>query len=72
MSAAVAVRVTSFGDGRFDYQAPSGAATVEEALQSLGLEAKGRRVAVNGRSAGLGTGLVENDEVTIVPRIHGG
>ena len=59
-------------DGRFDVPLPAGPATVADVLRPHGVEAAGRRLAVNGKPAGLGTGVLEGDEVSLVPRVMGG
>ena len=73
MSMALAtVRVTAFGDDRYDVPIFGGAVTVADVLRPQRVETAGRRLAVNGKSAQLGTGVLEGDEVTLVPRVHGG
>ena len=72
MATAAAVRITSFGEGRFEYPVPGGAATVGEALQGVGVRTRGRRVALNGHPAGADTAIREGDELTIVPRVQRG
>jgi hypothetical protein len=64
--------VTAFGDGRFVVPLPGESATVADVLRDRRLETAGRRLAINGRPAEIGTGVVEGDEVTLVPRVHGG
>jgi sulfur carrier protein ThiS len=51
---------------------PAAQATVGLALQEAGVESRGRRVAVNGHPVDLGVGVMEDDEVTVVPRVQGG
>ena len=68
----IAVTVTSFGEGRFDARVPMHAATVAAVLESVGVEARGRRLALNGHSAAATVGVVEGDQVTVVPRVQGG
>ena len=72
MQNTVAVSVTSFGQGRFEATLPAEGATVAAVLELHGLETQGRRLAVNGRTAGAGTSVLEGDEVTLVPRVQGG
>ena len=67
-----AVTVTSFGQGRYEFLLPQSGATVGEALRQFGVEPNGRRVALNGHPADAGTGVLEGDEVTVVPKVHGG
>lgn len=72
MMPAVAVRVTSFGEGRRVVRVPAQEATVGLAIQEAGVETGGRRLALNGHPVDLGVGVVEDDEVTVVPRVQGG
>ena len=72
MEALPHVTVTAFGNGRFVIPLPGGSATVADVLRDRRLETAGRRLAVNGRPAEIGTGVLEGDEVTLVPRVHGG
>jgi hypothetical protein len=66
------VRLTAYGDGRFDVPLTGGIETVADVLGAKRVEAAGRRLAVNGRPAGLGTGVFEDDEVTAIPRVRAG
>ena len=66
------VRVTAFGSGRWDVPLSAGPATVADVLRPHGVETTGRRLAKNGHPAGTGTGVLEGDEVTVVPRVMGG
>lgn len=68
----VAVRVTSFGEGRYQALLPPGKATVAEALAQHGVETTGRRLAVNGHPAETSSTVLEGDELTVVPRVRGG
>jgi molybdopterin converting factor small subunit len=65
-------RVTAFGNGRFDVPLTGGIETVADVLRAKRVETAGRRLAVNGHPAELGTGVLEGDEVTVIPRVHGG
>ena len=65
-------RITAFGNGCFDVPLTSGSETVADVLQAKRVETAGRRLAVNGHPAELGTGVLEGDEVTVIPRLHGG
>lgn len=71
-SAVSAVKVTAFGQGRYEVSLPAHRATVGEILHAGGVEAAGHRIAVNGNPAGLGSTIAPQDEVTVVPRVHGG
>ncbi len=71
-SALATVKVTAFGDGRYDVPLQGGLTTVADVLRPNGVETAGRRLAVNGKPAGLGTGVLEGDEVSLVPRVMGG
>ena len=72
MATAVAVRVTAFGQGRKRVHLPAEAATVGSALNAAGVDSDRRRVALNGHPANMGAGVLEDDEVTVVPRVQGG
>jgi sulfur carrier protein ThiS len=72
MQQAIAVRVTSFGEGRQVVRLPRREATVGMALQEAGVEPTGRRVALNGHPVSTGVGVLEDDELTVVPRVQGG
>lgn len=72
MQAQPQVRVTAFGDGCFEVPLTGGIDTVADVLRANRIDTNGRRLAVNGRPVGLGTGVLEGDEVTVVPRVHGG
>ncbi len=72
MQKAIAVRVTAFGQGQFESELPPAVATVSQALALHDVETQGRRVAVNGHPAKLGSTVVEGDEVTVVPRVARG
>ena len=72
MASAVAVRVTSFGEGRKRVRVPAGTATVGSVLSAAGVSSDRRRVALNGHPVNLGAGVLEDDEVTVVPRVQGG
>jgi sulfur carrier protein ThiS len=66
------VRVTAFGDGRYEVPLAGGPQTLADVLGTFRIETSGRRLAVNGHPADAGTGVLEGDEVTVVPRLHGG
>ena len=70
--ASAAVRITSFGQGRFEYLPPEGGAQVREALDAVGVEYAGHRLAVNGHPTSAEAVVVEGDELTSVPRVQGG
>ena len=72
MATAVAVRVTAFGEGRKKVNVPVKAATVESALNAAGVSTGQRRVALNGHPVSAGAGVLEDDEVTVIPRVQGG
>jgi molybdopterin converting factor small subunit len=72
MQRVASVRVTAFGDGRFEVPLVGGSETVADVLRANRIETAGRRLAVNGHAAELGTGVLEGDEVTLIPRVHGG
>ena len=72
MSNSAVAKVTSFGEGRFETPVPPQGATVENVLRASGIASQGRRVAVNGHPADLGSSVLEGDEVTVVPRVRGG
>ena len=72
MSKALQARITAFGEGRFEFPVMSGGATVADGLRAGSVETKGRRLAVNGHPADLGTRVRPGDEVTVVPRVEGG
>ena len=72
MSNASRVRITTFGEGRHEFAVMNGAATVGDGLRAGSIETKGRRLAVNGHPADLGTRIRPGDEVTVVPRVEGG
>ncbi len=72
MQTARNVRVTEFGRGRHDVPLSDGTQSVAQVLATRNIETAGRRLAVNGQPAGLGTSVLEGDEVTVVPRVHGG
>lgn len=72
MATAVAVRVTSFGEGRKTVRAPAEGSTVGSVLNTAGVDSGRRRVALNGHPVSLGTGVLEGDEITVVPRVQGG
>lgn len=72
MAPAVAVRVTSFGEGRQTVRVPVPGATVARALGEAGVKAAGKRVALNGHPVDTAVGIFEDDELTVVPRVQGG
>ena len=72
MQNTVAVQISSFGQGRYEALLPAPEATVAAAVGQHALETQGRRIAVNGQTAGLSTPVLEGDEVTLVPRVQGG
>jgi len=72
MATSALVRVTSFGEGRFETQVPPEGTTIRDVLREHGVGSQGRRVAVNGHPADLGSTVLEGDEVTVVPRVRGG
>ena len=57
---------------RYEYELPGRKTTVGEMLHAVGVHTGGRRVAVNGHPAHSGTGVVVDDEVTVVPRVERG
>lgn len=72
MASTVGVRITSFGEGRKRVHVPAGTATVGSVLNVAGVDSGQRRVALNGHPVSLGAGVLEDDEVTVVPRVQGG
>ena len=53
MSKASQVRITAFGEGRYEFPVMNEAATVGDGLRAGSVETKGRRLAVNGHPSGM-------------------
>jgi len=66
------VTLTAFGEGRRLSRLARTPMTVEDVLKQHGVQAKGRRVAVNGHSVGLDRVVQDRDQVSVVPRVQGG
>jgi sulfur carrier protein ThiS len=65
------VRIVQLGRGVAYFQGPRGS-TVEAALVSVGINAEGMEVRVDGRQAEADQPLLDGSLVTIVPPIKGG
>jgi sulfur carrier protein ThiS len=65
------VRIVQLGRGVAYFQGPRGS-TVEAALASVGIDAVGMDVRVDGRQAKADQPLMDGSLVTIVPPIKGG
>ena len=72
MMGALAVTVTSYGEGRQSVLLARSEATVGDAVKRTGYSTDGRRIALNGQRAGAGAGVQEGDLVTLMPRVVGG
>jgi hypothetical protein len=72
MSQSPAVRITSFGEGKFEFLPAGHPATIGDALDASGVDIASRRIALNGHPADAGATVIEGDEVTLYPRIEGG
>lgn len=66
------VTLSTFGESRRLSRLARTPMTVEDVLKEHGVEAKGRRVAVNGHTAGLDRVVRDRDQVSVVPRVQGG
>ncbi len=65
------VRITDFGNARYESEVGGDTLTVADVLHEHGVEAEGRRIAVNGHPASPSAPLVAGDELTIVPFVQG-
>jgi len=65
------VRVLKLGHSAKEVEAAAGS-TVEDVLESSGLETEDYSVTVNGVGAMLSAGLQEGDVVALVPKVEGG
>ena len=72
MSDSQPVRITSFGEGSFEFLPAGHPATIGDALEANGVDIASRRIALNGHPASVGTTVLEGDEVTLYPRVEGG
>jgi sulfur carrier protein ThiS len=66
------VTLSTFGDGRRLSCLSRRPMTVEDVLREHGVHPEGRRVAVNGHTAGLDRVVQDRDQVSVVPRVQGG
>ena len=66
------VTLTTFGEGRRQSRISRSPMTVADVLSEHGVDAKGRRIALNGHVAGPDDVVKERDQLTIVPRLQGG
>jgi len=74
MSTVLEQRVTlsTFGEGRRTSRLTRPSTTVGDVLGEHGVDARGRRVALNGHVADLDRVVRDRDELTVVPRVQGG
>ena len=66
------VTLSTFGDARRRSRISRSPMTVSDVLNEHGVEAKGRRIALNGHVAGPNDVVKDRDQLTVVPRVQGG
>ena len=66
------VTLSTFGESRRRSRISRSPMTVSDLLSEHGVEAKGRRIALNGHVADPTDVVKDRDQVSVVPRVQGG